>query len=154
MKKVLLMAAVALMVIAMAGGAYAAAPLDVSVDVTAVVTQKCVVTSNGLLDITIDPALAAPTQAFTAIQPSAQCTKTKGVTTASVAATSANGFTLVGAGLTPIPYALTYNPAVVGNGFGAAADVDFNIGGTVAQAAAYVAEYGSYTDTVTLTLTY
>jgi hypothetical protein len=42
----------------------------------------------------------------------------------------------------------------VGNGFGAAADVDFNIGGTIAKADAEVAEYGNYTDTVTLTLTY
>ena len=155
MKKNLIMAAVAVIVIAMAGGAYAAPPLDVTVGVSATVTQKCVVATPGTLDITIDPAPAG-VQNFTAVQqPSAKCTKTKGVTTASVSAVSANGYTLVGVvGLTPIPYTFTYNATVVGNGFGAGADVDFNIGGSVTAANANAAESGSYTDTVTLTLTY
>lgn len=153
MKKILWIAVVAVGVIALAGGAFAAPPLDVPVDVTAAVTQKCVVTSNGTLDITIDPELAGP-QAFTAVQPQAKCTKTQGASTASVVAVSTNGFTLVGAGLTPIPYSFTFNNTVVGNGFGAAADVAFNIGGSVAAADANVAEFGSFTDTVTMTLTY
>jgi hypothetical protein len=153
MKKILLVAVLGIVGV-MAGSSFAAAPLDVQVDVNAAVTQKCVVTSNGTLDITIDPASAAATQAFTAVEPSAKCTKTKASTTAAVAATSLNSFKLKGAGLTDIPYTFTYNSTVTGNGFGSAADVDFGIGGTVAQADALVAEYGSYTDTVTMTLTY
>jgi len=156
MKKILLAAAVLGIVGLMAGSSFAAPPLDVQVDVTAAVTQKCEVASNGTLDIIIDPASAAATQAFTAVQPSAKCTKTKAATTAAVAATSLNSFKLKGAGLTDIPYTFTYNATVVGKGFGGGAgtDVDFGIGGTIAQADAFVAEYGSYTDTVTMTLTY
>lgn len=153
MKKILLAAVVAVGVLALAGGAFAAPPLDVPVNVTAAVTQKCIVASPGTLDITIDPDLAGP-QAFTAVDPVAQCTKTKGAATAAVTAASTNGFTLVGAGLTSIPYAFTFNNAVVGNGFGAGAPVAFGIGGSVAAADANVAEFGAYTDTVTLTLAY
>ena len=155
MKKLLQVATMAAaVVVIMAGFAVAAPPLDVTVGVTAAVTQKCVVASPGALTITIDPASAAATQAFTPTQPSAKCTKTKGSATAAVAAVSANGGVLKGAGLTDIPYTFTNNATVVGNGFGAAGDVAFNIGGSVAQADAQAAEYGSYTDTVTLTLTY
>jgi spore coat protein U-like protein len=155
MKKSLVILAAMAFVIAMVGGAYAAPPLDVQVDVTGSVTQKCVVTSNGALTITIDPASASATQAFTATQPQAKCTKTKGTATAAVSATSTNSFALKGtAGEADIPYTFTYNHTVVGNGFGSGADVNFNIAGSVAQGDAQTAEYGSYTDTVTLTLTY
>jgi hypothetical protein len=163
MKKILLVAVAAVGIMVMTGSAFAAPPLDVPVNVTAAVTQKCVVNSPGALDITIDPASAAATQAFTATQPDAQCTKTKGAATAAITATSANagsdstgtliGSLVSGAG-NPIPYTFTFSPAVVGNGFGAGAPVAFGIGGSVALADASVAEYGSYTDTVTLTLTY
>lgn len=150
MKKTLIAGVAAIMVIVMAGWAMAA---SVPVDVSAAVSQKCVVASNGSLDIIIDPSLGVD-QNFTAVQPVAKCTKTGGATTAAVTATSANGFTLVGAGLTPIPYTFTKNATVVGNGFGTGANVAFGIGGSVGVAAANAAEYGSYTDTVTLTLTY
>lgn len=155
MKKNIVMAAVAVGVLVMANGAFAAAPLDVQVDVTANVTQKCDVAANGTLDITIDPAASA-VQNFTAVQPQAKCTKTKGVTTAAVTATSLNSFKLVGtAGEAAIPYTFTKNATVVGNGFGSgASDVDFNIGGSIAAVDANAADYGSYTDTVTLTLAY
>lgn len=158
------MAAVAVGVFAMANGAFAAAP-EVSVTVSAAVTQKCVVASAGVLDITIDPA-ATGAQTFTTItQPSAQCTKTKASANAAITATSSNAGSsasgtlvgnLVAAGATNIPYTFTFNPTVVGNGFGSAADVDFSISGSIAEADAQVAEYNlaGYTDTVTLTLAY
>lgn len=154
MKKMVMVAIIMIMAVAMAGGAYAAPPLDVQVNVNATVTQKCVVATPGALDIVIDPTVSG-NQAFIATQPSAKCTKTKGAATAAVSATSLNTFNLAGtAGEADIPYTFTFNPTVVGNGFGAGADVDFGIGGYVAEADANVAEYGSYTDTITMTLAY
>jgi len=163
MKKILVVAAVEMMVMALAGGVFAAPPLDVQVGVNAAVTNKCAVTSPGALNITIDPELTVD-QPFTPLEPVAHCTKTKGGMDASITAestnagTTSNTGTLVGsldsgAG-NPIPYTFTFNPTVVGNGFGAGAPVAFGIGGSVASGDAQVAEYGSYTDTVTLTLAY
>jgi spore coat protein U-like protein len=161
MKKILLAVAVLTIVVMMAGGAFAAI-LNPKIDVTATVQSKCTWIADGALTIAIDPA-AAGVQTMTPTQPQVKCSKNKALAVSAASsgsgltdATGSLGGTLKQAGYTDIPYTFTYAIAPVGNGFGGAADVNFSIAGSVAQAAAQAAEYSAtnYTDTVTLTVTY
>jgi hypothetical protein len=164
MKKILVVvAAVATFAVAMEGAVFAADVTGPVVPVNAAVTEKCVITSNGSMDITIDPATAADLTFAVdgvVVQPNVKCTKsntTVQVTASSGAATSTTGSlssTLKNASLTPIPYTFTFTSPVTGNGFGINSAVSFGIEGTILQAEANKAEFGTYTDTVTLTLNY
>lgn len=161
MKKIIFAAAVAVIGIAISGSAMAGI-VNPLVNVTATVLANCTYIAPGALTIIIDPALSGP-QNMTATQPQVKCTKNRTVAISAASlgsgSNSATG-TLVGllkqVGFTDIPYTFTFASSCVGNGFGSVADLAINIAGSVsetdAQAAAYAA--GSYTDTVTLTVTY
>jgi len=166
MKKTLLVAAVAVIVIAMAGGA-SAAPAAPTTDVSASVTPICMSNGNGVMSITIDPsAVGALGYTFqgqgTVTQPQVKCTKSA-TALFTITASNAEGSNGAGslAGLLKngshpdIPYMLTFNPSVVGNGF-AGANVNININGSITQGAAQAAEYdaAAYQETVTLTFNY
>lgn len=167
MKKSLVVLAAMMMVFAMVGGVYAgtAGGDNPIVDVSATVSERCTMTSHGSLTIAIDPSVSGD-QNFTPVQPSVKCTKSKSGTTATVTATSTNSTnasatgsvvgTLKNGDTTDIDYTFTFDPSVTGNGFGTGSDVNFNIGGYVAQTDAQAAEYSTvtYTDTITLTLVY
>ena len=163
MKKILLAVAVLTIIVMMAGGAFATnlAPAPV-INVTATVQSKCTSIADGTLTIAIDPA-AAGVQTMTLVQPQVKCSKNKPLAVSAESfgsgltdATGSLGGTLRQAGYTDIPYTFTYAIAPVGNGFGGAANVNFNIAGSVSQAAAQAAEYSAtnYMDQVTLTVAY
>lgn len=164
MKKILIVATVMVFVIAMAGGAFAGAVAGPIVPVNATVSEKCIVSTNGSINVALDPSLAGAAQTWTVIQPQAKCTKTPGVTTAAVSVTgngpadSTGNFVsfLHQGGYADIPYTFTYNQKVAGNGFGSGADVNFGISASITDSAVAAATYSTtpYTDTVTMTLTY
>lgn len=147
----------------MAGSALAVnlAPAP-TVDVTATVQAKCTMIANGALTLAIDPT-AGGNQAMTPTQPQVKCTKNRVVAVSATStgsglsdATGTLTGSLTQAGFTSIPYTFTFSPSPSGNGFGALADVNFSIAGSVSQAAAQAAEYSTtnYSDTVTLTVAY
>jgi spore coat protein U-like protein len=163
MKKLLLAAAVVVIGIGLAGNTIAAETTG-TVGVTATVSAKCTYTAPGALTIDIDPTLSGA-QNMTPTQPQVKCTNKKTVTISAYSAgslsTSSSG-TLLGsltqAGFSAIPYTFTFAASCNGKGFGSGSGTDLltNIGGSVSEVDAQAAEYatGSYTDTVTLTLTY
>src|SRR5690349_14204694 len=139
MKKILLGAAAAVIVIAMTGGAFAASVAP-TVGVTAGVASKCVTNGNGALAITIDSSESGQLN-MTPTQP--QVKFTKGDTVGIVASNTEGDSTgtpgtitglLKLAGHASIPYTVTFTSGPTGNGFGAAADLGINIAGYVAQA--------------------
>ncbi len=165
-KNLYVVAAAIVMVMAMAGGVFAAAAPTVTV--SASVTPVCVSSANGAMSITINPStVGAGGYTFSAdgtvTQPQVKCTASGGAAIFTITASNAEGTDTTGslagalksAGHANIPYTLTFTPSVVGNGF-AGADVGININGTITQAAAQAAEYAAagYTEVVTLTFNY
>jgi hypothetical protein len=167
MKKLLVVLAAMMMVIFMVSGAFAAAAP--TVDVQATVERACVSSGNGAMSVTINPAtVGAGGYTFSAdgsvTQPQVKCTKS---TTAVYTITASNTENAGGdgdgsmtgllksAGHASIPYTITWNKDVAGNGF-LGADVTIGIDGTIAQADAQAAEYAAaaYQETVTLTFNY
>lgn len=163
MKKVILAAAVAVIVIATAGGAFAAQTTE-SVNVSATVQSKCNAVAAGTMTFDIDPTTSAPVTPSVMTQPQVQCTKNKVIAVtvnstnnATVDATGAFTSTLTNGGCTPIPYTLTYATGPSGAGFATGNYVNFNVNGSIAAANANAADYcngASLGDTVTMTITY
>ncbi len=161
MKKLLLAAAVVVIGIGLAGNTIAGT-VNPLVSVAATVSAKCTYMNPGALTINIDPTLSGA-QNMTVTQPQVKCTNKRTVAISAASAgsssTSTTG-TLTGSltqtGVSSIPYTFTFAPTPVGNGFGSGADLAINIAGSVLEADAQAAQYadGSYTDTVTLTVTY
>lgn len=163
MKKILVVTATAVLVLAAAGSVLATnlAPSPL-VNVTATVQAKCTWFADGALTIAIDPSIAGA-QAMTPTQPSVKCTNGRALAVSAKSTNSGNTDatgsvvgSLTHAGLTAIPYTFTFTAAPSGNGFGSGADVNFSIAGSVAQTDAQAAQYSTtnYTDTVTLTVAY
>ncbi|MFA5322970.1 MAG: hypothetical protein WC373_09880 [Smithella sp.] len=153
MKKLMVVLAAMMMVIAMVAGAYAATVAP-EVDVTATVTKKCSATKvDGTITFDIDPELPGPITANTTndgAPPSVKCTAG---TTYAVACTSNNGGTLNGTD--NIPYTITgCATPITGGGFGAGADVEIPVGVSIDNAAYANAEVGAHTDTILVTVTY
>jgi spore coat protein U-like protein len=74
MKKLLIIAAVALMVIVTAGSALAAGSVSETVAVSGTVSGKCKVGANGVMAFTIDPELAGPIAAAVTTDATVFCT--------------------------------------------------------------------------------
>ena len=154
MKKILLMTAVAVMVVAMAGGAYAAT-LPTTVLVTGNVTDKCTTPVNGTITFTIDPSLGGPITANTTANgtdPSVKCTKNS---SHAVSCASATGNLSVGGdGVTdPIAYSITgCTTPLTGAGFSTVVAIPLGISMNVVAYQDAVA--GAHTDTITVTVTY
>lgn len=153
MKKLMVVLAAMMMVIAMVAGAYAATVVP-EVDVTATVTKKCSATKvDGTISFDIDPEAAGPITANTTAdgtEPSVKCTAG---TTYAVACTSQNGGTLNGTD--NIPYTITgCTSPITGEGFGAGKDVEIPVGVSILSTDYANAEIGAHTDTILVTVTY
>lgn len=168
MKKVLVFAAIAVVVIGMAGIAFAtttATSGDVTVNAT--VSSGCTGIQAGTVALAIDPLVAGDVNSAGGANTKTmvQCVPRSGGYTVAVTAdggtTNGAGGTLDGTlkglgGQSPIPYALTYSATFNGSGIGANKNVTLvDIGGVKVLAAnVAVAEYGSFSDTVTMTVSY
>ena len=150
MKKIILAAAVMMVVIAMAGGAFALT-ITPQVNVTGTVTGKCtIVTSPGNMAFTIDPSLGGPFNAVVGTKPVIKCTKSYSYT---IVCTSTNTFKLK-QGTDLIPYSFTCPSGGSGGGFGAAGGITLTIGGQVSTGYADAPAGAGYTDIVTITVSY
>ena len=145
------MAAVAVMVIAMTGSAWAVGSIAPTVDVTGTVNGKCtIVTNPGNIAFTIDPDTAGPFNAVVGTQPVIKCTKNHPYT---VACTSTNTFNLM-QGTDSIPYTFACPAGSNGAGFGAAGGITLAVGGQVSTGYADAPVGTGYADTVTITVNY
>jgi hypothetical protein len=151
----------------MAGSAFALVATSGDVIVNAIVASGCSAVAGGPLNVAINPVGLIGDVISTGTPATTQCVKHSVVNyfkvdaySAGSALTSNTGSltgSLKGGLLTPIPYTLTFTPSFDGNGFGGPARNITLIGAggvTVLNADAIVAEFGSYTDTVTLTVNY
>lgn len=151
----------AMSVLCMAGAA-SAGVISPAVSVNGTVQAQCGQAVDGVMNITIDPSLTGNQAMTITTNATVKCTNQKIVTVS--AASAGSGFssgsgsltgTMTGGGFS-INYTLTFNSNITGLGFGAGKAVPILVSASVAQAdaenAAYIA--GSYTDTVTLTITY
>jgi len=158
-----IIATIALIVAAMPGGAFAAvlAPAP-TVTVNGTVQAQCGSAVNGVLNISIDPSLTGAQLMTITTNATVKCSNQRAVAVSAFSAgsgqSSATG-SLTGTmknGANAINYTLVFNN-ITGLGFGSGKDVLILVSGSVAQADAENAVYlssGSYTDTVTLTITY
>lgn len=163
MKSLLMSAMATVISIGMAGSSFGAVLVPApTVSVNGTVQAQCGAAVNGVLNISIDPS-AVGAQPMTITTPATvKCSNARAVTVSAASTgsglSSATG-TLTGTminGANAINYTLVFNNNLTGQGFGAGKDVSILVSGSVAQAAAENAVYlvGSYTDTVTLTITY
>ncbi len=170
MKKILLVAAIALVVIAMAGNSYAGNVTNNTISLSAAVTGKCAPIVPGSLTIVIDPAAGTATSSGT--DTTVQCSKnmptslvtvngigkSDGTTGSGTANTSGlySGFLVAGSGKA-IGYTLAFNNSFTGNGFGANTPttlINASSAFTVDPTTANLAEVATYTDTITVTVAY
>ena len=134
-----------------------------TVSVNGTVQSQCGSAVNGVMDISIDPSVTGAQAITITTNASVKCSNQRAVAisaSSSGSGLSSAGGTLSGAmknGANSINYTLNFNNNITGQGFGAGKDVAILVSGSVAQADAENAVYlaaGSYTDTVTLTITY
>jgi len=163
LKNLVLTATMIIMVIILSSSVVAAVLVPApTVSVNGTVQAQCGAAVSGVMNINIDPSLSGA-QAITITTPATvKCSNTRAVAVS--AASSGSGLssgsgTLTGTminGANAINYTLLFNNNLTGLGFGAGMDVSILLSGSVAQADAQNAVYivGSYTDTVTLTITY
>ena len=148
-----LMAVIAVALVAMAGAAMAADTTTVAVSATVVGT--CKFTAGGTIPFgNLDPSVGT-NQTPAVTQPTFWCTKGADYTITDDGGLHESGPTnrrMLHASLTEyIPYSFTYTAA--GKGLGPANILTMNIASTVLGADYINASAGSYTDTVTLTIT-
>ncbi len=151
MKKVLVTAMV-LGMLAMAGLAWAADTAQVTVN--AVVTGTCQFTADGSIDFTLDPSVGGDVNGAV-VPPTFWCTKG-----ALYTVTDDNGEWESGAtyrmkheGLDEyIPYTFDYTATATGTGLGRSTTLSLVIASTVVDADYANASSGNYSDTVTLTI--
>jgi hypothetical protein len=170
MKKILLVTAAAILVIAMAGTSLAGT-LPGIVKINATVSALCANYTEGDMSLTIDPSTSSPVYSSAASgfgNTTVQCSYNDSVTVSAKSAgsntTSTTGVlsgALTGTSLPNIPYTLYFNNAFTGAGFGSATSTilitstgSASTGVGVTTAAANAAQAGSYSDTVSLTITY
>ena len=148
MKKLMVLA-VAVMIIAMAGVAMAA---TVTVDIAATVVGVCKFNSGGTVAFTLDPSVGGDVNG-TVGQPAFWCTKGAAYTISDDDGANESGFIqrMKHASLAEyIEYSFTYTAA--GTGTGPTSPLTMDIASTVVAAQYTGASAGSYTDTVTLTI--
>jgi spore coat protein U-like protein len=166
MKKFLVAAATAVVVIVMAGSAFAATAATGNVTVNATVSSNCTAIVPGTLTLAIDPTTATEVGS-TGNNTKVQCTSGTPYTVNAASAGSGlnnSAGTLSGkltGGVAPIPYTLYFSSAFNGAGIGTDSTLIIGTGNTaattgavVAVAAANAAQAGSYSDQVTLTISY
>jgi len=139
---------------ALLGNTVALAADTTSVTVSATVVGTCKFTGPGSVSFTLDPSLGGSV-AGTVAQPTFWCTKGTGYTiTDNGGGNTSNGSKRMKNGAaTPeyIPYSFTYT--ATGTGAGASSPLTLNIASSVAAADYLNVSAGSYSDTVTLSIT-
>ncbi len=175
MKKNILVAAITMIVMAMAEGAFAqSVPTDwtnQTVLINATVSASCTNFSAGNMTLGIDPSTSTPVYS-TGNLTTVQCTKTTPFYVSALSAGTggvANTTGTLSGKLTavspatnsPIPYTLYFTPSFTGSGFGSATATtlitgngDSSHGVNVAATDAQAAQAGTYSDTVTLSVSY
>jgi len=166
MKKAIiaLVPVITLIINAWGGGVFAATLVPApTVSVNGTVQSQCGSAVNGVLNISIDPSAAGAQPMTIATPATVKCSNNRAVTVSATSGGSglSNGTgSLSGTmknGANAINYTMTFNNNITGQGFGAGKDVAIIVSGLVAQVDAQNAVYlaaGTYTDTVTLTITY
>lgn len=162
-KRLLFLVTTVMMVCVPASSAFAANLVPApTVAVAGTVQAQCGAAVNGVMDINIDPSAAGAQPMNITTSATVRCSNGRAVTVSAASAgsgLSSGSGTLTGTminGANTINYTLVFNNNLTGAGFGAGTDVSILVSGSVAQADAENAVYlvGSYTDTVTLTVTY
>lgn len=148
MKKILVVAAVTMVIMGMAGGVFAANEVAVS----ATVQNKCgTIVAGSITDFAIDPDAAAITKTsnLNGTSPSVKCTKGSTVSVTCPAGTQY----LTMLGDTPagdIPYTVTCPAPYGASGFGTADNIDVQI--DIAAGAAANSAAGAHTGFITVTV--
>jgi len=142
MKKVLL---AAMLVLAMAGMAFAADNATVNVSANVVGTCKFNTTSANLAFGSLDPAVGG--NASTSATLSFWCTKGATVT---VSDNKAGVYNLT-SGINTIPYSVAYTPAST-TGAGKSNPINLTVNGTILEADWINASVGAYTDTIIVSI--
>lgn len=156
MKKVLVTAMV-LGMLAMAGAAWAAPPFDTTVTVTANVQGTCRFTSSGSVSFVLDPATGGVVNGIVS-NPTFWCTKGLDYTITDDSGMNETGpgarrMKHTDAAITEyIPYSFDYTTSASGTGNGANFPITMDIIASVAEANYMDATAGDYSDTVTLTV--
>jgi len=142
MKKVLL---TAVLVLAMAGMAFAADNATVSVSASVLGTCKFTTTSANLAFGSLDPAVGGNASASATL--SFWCTKGATVTVSD----NKSGTYNLSNGTENIPYSVTYTPAST-TGAGKSSPINLTVAGTIQEADWVNASAGTYTDTITVSI--
>jgi spore coat protein U-like protein len=159
----MLLAAMPIMLIVLAGHAFAVDLVPApTIAVSGTVQAQCGSAVDGVMDINIDPSAAGAQPMNVTTPATVKCSNNRAVTVSAASAgsgLSSGTGNLTGTminGANTINYTLVFNNNLTGQGFGAGTDMLILVSGSVAQADAENAVYvvGSYTDTVTLTITY
>jgi spore coat protein U-like protein len=168
MKKTILATGVAALIIITAGWTFAGTTAITStITVNANVTVKCGAISGGPLSLIIDPSSSGDVYS-TGSDSGVQCTKGQsfsvGAASSGAGGTTSTSGSLSGklkaSGLSDIPYTLYFKSNFSGGGFGGTSTTIITAaGGTsagvvVAAADVQAAQAGTYSDTVTLTVSY
>lgn len=152
MKRVILLGA-AIALLMMAGVAAAAPPFDTTVNVNATVTGNCSFAGAGTVSFALDPASGSDATG-TVSAPTFWCTKGASYTITDDDGVYESGTThrLKHATLTEyIPYSFSYTSA--GSGGGKGVTIALDLASSISNADYINASAGSYSDTVTLTIT-
>ncbi len=163
MKRFWFLATVPISLLALINSAIAATLVPApTVSVAGTVLAQCGLAVDGIMDITIDPSAVGAQPMNITTPATVRCSNNRAITVSAASAgsgLSSGTGTLTGTminGANTINYTLAFNNNLTGQGFGAGTDMLILVSGSVAQADAENAVYlvGSYTDTVTLTITY
>lgn len=142
---------IALALLALGGAAWAD---TTTVAVSATVTPVCKFTATGSISFALDPSVGGNVSG-TIVQPTFWCTKSVNYSIADDVGQHESGavFRMQHATILTefIPYSFTYT--ATGTGAGSSSSVTMDIASTVVGAAYASAASGSYSDTVTLTIT-
>jgi spore coat protein U-like protein len=152
MMRRILVAAMVLGMLAMAGSAWAADTATVTVN--AVVTGTCQFLTDGSVDFILDPSLGGEVTG-TVTQPTFWCTKGASYTITDDNGEYESGTTYQMKHETLdeyIPYTFDYTASATGTGAGRSTTLSLVIASTVADADYANASSGNYSDTVTLTI--
>jgi spore coat protein U-like protein len=162
-KFMLFSATILIMVCILTGSAFAVDLVPApTIAVSGTVQAQCGSAVDGIMDINIDPSAAGAQPMNVTTPATVKCSNNRVVTVSAASAgsgLSSGTGNLTGTminGANTINYTLVFNNNLTGLGFGAGTDMVILVSGSVAQADAENAVYvvGSYTDTVTLTITY
>ena len=153
MKKYLVVLASMLMVLAMAGGASAGSK-DGAIPVSATVATNCTI-SGGSIDFgTVDAVTDAGGKSATVIAPTIKCTKGASVGVTDDGGTHFSTTPRMSDGTNFLAYTVSYDTPLTGDGIKTDIGNSLNLTASLAAGALDDVPAGSYSDTLTITITY